>query len=88
MTKTELIAAVAEEADMPKSTVSAFMTALSEVVEECVQDKEPINFGFAKLTYADRASRMGRNPKTGDAIKIPARTVVKIKPSSVLAVGA
>ncbi len=40
--------------------------------------------GFGSFKLADRAARMGRNPRTGEAVKVPARRVVRFAPSSSL----
>jgi DNA-binding protein HU-beta len=80
MTKAEIVAYMAEKFDMPKKWVNAFFNEFAEMGYE--QTKENGVFlipGFGKLVLSDRKARMGRNPATGEAIKIPAKKVVKMR---------
>ncbi|MBN1585200.1 HU family DNA-binding protein [Candidatus Uhrbacteria bacterium] len=80
MTKTQIVAAMAEKMGMSKKDTSAFMNALHEMaVKEVKKNGEFIVGDFGKLIKAKRAARMGRNPQTGATIKIPAKTVVKFR---------
>lgn len=80
MTKAQLVAYLAEKTGMSKKQVGEFwelitMTAYKEAKEagQCVLP------GLGKLVKQDRKARQGRNPKTGETITIPARTVVKFR---------
>lgn len=65
---------------MSKKDVSAFFDAISEMVyKEVKKSGECIVPGFGKLVKAKRKAREGRNPATGETIKIPAKTVVKFR---------
>jgi len=80
MTKTQMIAALAEKTGMSKKDVNDFMSALyAMAMNEVKANGEFILGDFGKLVKADRAARMGRNPQTGEAIQIKAKTVVKFK---------
>ena len=80
MTKTQVVAAMAEKMEMSKKDTAAFMSALHELaVKEVKKNGEFIVGDFGKLIKAKRAARTGRNPQTGEAIKIPAKTVVKFR---------
>ena len=87
MTKTELIAAVAGEMEgTTKSHVRGFLTALTTVAARSLKkDKKFVLPGVLKIALvnvpakAERKARMGRNPQTGAAIKIKAKTVVKFR---------
>lgn len=80
ITKSQMIANLAEVTGMSKKDVSAFFDAISEMVyKEVKKNGECIVPGFGKLVKAKRKAREGRNPATGETIKIPAKTVVKFR---------
>ncbi|MFA6416913.1 MAG: HU family DNA-binding protein [Patescibacteria group bacterium] len=80
MTKSQMIAALAESVELSKKQVSGFMDAITEVVyKEVKKNGECIVPGFGKLVKVKRKAREGRNPATGETIKIPAKTVVKFR---------
>ncbi len=80
MTKSQMIAALAESVEMSKKQVAGFMDTMTEVVyKEVKKNGECIVPGFGKLVKVKRKAREGRNPATGETIKIPAKTVVKFR---------
>ncbi|MCX6795628.1 MAG: HU family DNA-binding protein [Candidatus Falkowbacteria bacterium] len=80
MTKAQMVASLAETAGMSKKDVAAFIEAMSEMVyKEVKKNGECLVPGFGKLVKAKRKAREGRNPATGETIKIPAKTVVKFR---------
>ena len=80
MTKAQMVASLAETAGMSKKDVAAFIEAMSDMVyKEVKKNGECIVPGFGKLVKAKRKAREGRNPATGETIKIPAKTVVKFR---------
>jgi DNA-binding protein HU-beta len=80
MTKSQMITALAESSDMSKKQVSEFLDGMSELVyKEVKKNGECILPGFGKLVKVKRKAREGRNPATGETIKIPAKTVVKFR---------
>ncbi len=80
MTKSQLIASLADSMDMSKKEVAGFMDKLAEVVyKEVKKNGECVVPGFGKLVKASRKAREGRNPATGETIRIPAKTVVKFR---------
>ena len=83
MNKTELIAAVAEKAGLTKTDTAKAFNALLEVTKKEVNKKEGkvSIIGFGSFYMQKRAARKGKNPQTGAAIKIPAKKVLKFKPS-------
>lgn len=83
MNKTELIAAVAEKAGLTKTDTAKAFNALLEVTKKEVNRKEGkvSIIGFGSFYMQKRAARKGKNPQTGAAIKIPAKKVLKFKPS-------
>lgn len=78
MTKTELVEAIAKEGQIEKKQAKAALAGLLAVVEKSIKkgDQVPLS-GLGKFKVVKRAAREGRNPQTGEPIKIPAKTVVK-----------
>ncbi|MDO5606007.1 MAG: HU family DNA-binding protein [Paracoccus sp. (in: a-proteobacteria)] len=86
MTKSELIALMAAHEPLTKATAEAVLDVLAKVAAEELADGETVTIpGIVKLTPKARAARTGRNPQTGAAIDIPAKTVVTAKVSAALA---
>ena len=80
MTKTQMVASLAEATNMSKKEVVAFLEGMTDLVyKEVKKSGECIVPGFGKLVKAKRKAREGRNPATGETIKIPAKTVVKFR---------
>ena len=85
MTKSQILKHLAESMDIPKKTVVSFMDELTELaVKETKKTGVFTLPGFGKLRKAHRKARMGRNPQTGEEIKIPAKTVVRFRISKSL----
>ncbi|MCL2577002.1 MAG: HU family DNA-binding protein [Defluviitaleaceae bacterium] len=73
MNKTELIAAVAGEADLTKKDAEKFLSAFENVVTKALVDGKKVQLvGFMTVSVVERAEREGRNPQTGQPMKIPA----------------
>ena len=71
MNKTELIAAVAEKADLSKKDAEAAITAAVEAITGALIEGEKVQLvGFGAFEVKTRAARVGRNPKTGEEIPI------------------
>ena len=85
MNKTELIAAVAEKADLSKKDAEAAITAAVEAITGALIEGEKVQLvGFGSFEVKTRAARVGRNPKTKESIKIPASTVPVFKAGKAL----
>ncbi len=81
MNKRELARAVAVQADVELKTVVTVIDGFTEVVTAVVAKGEPVAIpGFAKFVKVDRPARMGRNPATGEAIRIKASKKARITP--------
>ncbi len=78
MTKSQIIASVAEKSGIDKKQATAALEALATLAYENAGDGFTIP-GLGKLVKVDRAARMGRNPATGETIQIPAKTVLKFR---------
>ncbi len=73
MNKTELIAKIAEAADLPKTTANkALDAALGAITEALVAGDTVSLVGFGTFNVRDRKARTGRNPRTGEEIQIAA----------------
>jgi len=80
MTKTALVRAMAEKLDIPNKQAAADLELLAELaVKETKKNGEFTIPGIGKLVKAERKARLGRNPQTGEPIKIKAKTVVKFR---------
>ena len=80
MTKTQLIRAMSEKMELTSKQTGSFFTMLADTaVKETKKNGEFTIPGLGKLVKAERKARMGRNPQTGEAIKIKAKTVVKFR---------
>ncbi|MER7131344.1 HU family DNA-binding protein [Streptosporangium saharense] len=83
MNKTELIAAVAEHADLDKKTIAKALDATLDVVQLAVAAGDPVAIiGFGTFETVERSERTGRNPQTGAEIRIPASKAPKFRPGS------
>lgn len=84
MTKPELIEAIAKETGATKVAVEGIYNALIAVVAKETK-KVPCTLpGLGKFTVVQRKARTGRNPQTGETIKIPAKKAVKFTVSKLL----
>ena len=73
MNKTELIAAVAEEAEMTKKDAEKAVKAVIDVISDALVQGDKVQLiGFGTFEVRTRAARKGRNPQTGETIEIPA----------------
>ncbi len=78
MTKTQTIAALAENTGLSKSDVSNLLDKLADLAYAEAENGFTLP-GIGKLMLVQRAERQGRNPATGESITIPAKTVVKFR---------
>ena len=80
MNKTELIAAMADQAGLSKKDAEKALKAFTDVVAEELKKGEKIQLvGFGTFEVGERAAREGRNPSTGETIKIAAAKTPKFK---------
>jgi DNA-binding protein HU-beta len=84
ITKTQLVRLMAEKLELTNKQTAAFLELLAETaVKETKKSGEFTIPGIGKLVKAERKARIGRNPQTGEAIKIKAKTVVKFRVAKV-----
>ena len=85
MNKTELIAAVAEKAELSKKDAEKAVKAFTDVVsEELVNGGKIQLVGFGTFEVSERAAREGRNPQTGETMEIKASKTPKFKAGKAL----
>ncbi|MGO3795529.1 MULTISPECIES: HU family DNA-binding protein [Actinomyces] len=83
--RTELVAAIADRANLSKVQADAALSAFQEVLVESLGKGEPVKVtGLLSVERVERAARTGRNPRTGEEIQIPAGFGVKISAGSTL----
>lgn len=85
MHKSDLVAAVADLADLPKEKTNDVVSAIFDEITNALSREETVNLiGFGSFSQRHRAARTGRSPKTGETIQIPASTSVGFKPGKAL----
>ena len=85
MNKSQLIDAIASEAGLTKVQAKKALEAFVETTGKALKSGDKIALvGFGSFSVAKKPARTGRNPRTGQAIKIAAKKVVKFKPGAEL----
>ena len=85
MNKTELVAAMAEQAGLTKKDAEAALKAFTDVVAAELKKEEKVQLvGFGTFEVAKREAREGRNPQTGETMKIAASKAPKFKAGKAL----
>ena len=80
MTQTQLVRKLAESCEVSNKIARTFLDTLgAEAIKEVKKTGVFVVPGLGRLVRVDRKARMGRNPATGEAIKIPAKKVVKFR---------
>ena len=80
MNKTELVAAIAEQAEISKKDAEKALKAFTETVAEQLKNGDKIQLvGFGTFEVSERAAREGRNPQSGEVMKIAASKAPKFK---------
>ena len=85
MNKAELVAAMAEQAGLSKKDAEAALKAFTDVVSDELKKGEKVQLvGFGTFEVSERAAREGRNPQTGETMKIAASKAPKFKAGKAL----
>lgn len=85
MNKTELIIAIADKAEITKKDAADALNAFIDIVSEELEKGESVQLiGFGTFDVSKRAARTGRNPQTGEEMKIPATKAPKFKAGKAL----
>jgi DNA-binding protein HU-beta len=79
--RSQLLNTLAERNELSRREADQVVTSLVEIITETVSTGEDVTIsGFAKFRRVDRPARMGRNPATGETIKIAAKRQAKVTP--------
>ena len=78
LSKSQLVTAIAEKSQLSKKQAAEILDHLAALAYKHAKDTFTLP-GIGKLVLKNRAARMGRNPKTGEAIQIKAKRVVKFR---------
>lgn len=85
MRKPELAAAVAEKADLSKEQASRVLNAVLDEITNALNRQDSVTLvGFGTFLQRHRGARMGKNPQTGEPVKIRASNTVSFKPGKAL----
>lgn len=85
MNKTELIAAIADKAGLSKKDAEAALNAFTGIVGKTLKKGDKVQMvGFGTFEVSKRAARKGRNPQTGETIKIKSSKTPKFKAGKAL----
>ncbi len=86
MNKSELVANIADSADISKAAAEKALNGFMDSITTALKKGDKVTLvGFGTFSVAKRAARQGRNPQTGKTMKIAAKTVAKFKAGSKLA---
>ena len=78
MNKTEFVGRVAAKSEMSNAQAGSAVNAVLEVIQDALKSGEDVSFaGFGKFSVAKRSARTGRNPQTGETVKIKASKAPK-----------
>lgn len=85
MNKSDLIETMAAQADISKAAAGVALDAVTEAIGKALKKGDTVTLvGFGTFSVAKRAARIGRNPKTGEELKIKASKAPKFKPGKAL----
>lgn len=83
MNRTDLINEIAAKADLNKVSAKAALDATLESIAQALANEDKVSLlGFGTFSVVEKEARTGINPRTKEKIQIPARKVVKFKPSA------
>jgi DNA-binding protein HU-beta len=86
MNKGELVESIAKQSGLTKADSARALDACLDAITGSLMQSDRVTLpGFGTFSTSDRSARSGRNPQTGETIKIKARTVAKFKPGKKLA---
>ncbi|MBP7794469.1 MAG: integration host factor subunit beta [Candidatus Saccharicenans sp.] len=85
MIKADLVDTVARKLNISRQEAEAGVNLFFEVIKEAILQGEEIEIrGFGSFRFRQRAPRAGRNPRTGELVKVPPKKVLYFKPSKLL----
>lgn len=85
MTKAEIVAKVAQEVKVSKAAAAQALTVITDSIAQAMKKGDKVTLvGFGTFSVSERKARVGRNPRTGKEIKIPARKAPKFSAGAAL----
>jgi integration host factor subunit beta len=85
MIKADLVNKISQELNIPKQEAEEGVNLFFETIREAILKGEEIEIrGFGSFRFRKRTSRAGRNPRTGEPVKVPPKKVLYFKPSKLL----
>ena len=85
MNRTELCTRIAARSSLSRADAANALDAVVSAIADALESGEAVNIaGFGTFATTHRAAREGRNPRTGEAVAVPARTVATFKPGKAL----
>ncbi|HLE11425.1 MAG TPA: integration host factor subunit alpha [Bacteriovoracaceae bacterium] len=85
LTKADIVERVFKEANFSKKEAAEVVELVFKVIKDTLSQGEKVKIsGFGNFTIRDKATRIGRNPQTGESMEISARRVLTFRPSQVL----
>ncbi|MCI5221149.1 MAG: HU family DNA-binding protein [Candidatus Electrothrix sp. AR4] len=85
MNKLDLVKSIAQSANISNADAERGLIGLLQTMKDAIEGGERINLvGFGSFSVIDRAARVGRNPKTGEQVRIPSRRCIKFCPGQAL----
>lgn len=85
MNKTDLIEAIASQADISKAAAGRALDAAVDAIKGALKNGDSVNLiGFGSFAVGERAARTGRNPRTGKSLEIKAAKIPKFRPGKAL----
>jgi DNA-binding protein HU-beta len=85
VTKNDIVERLAEEHELTKTFARDLVDSVFQMITTAAQKGEEVSlFGFGKFKVAERGARKGRNPRTGETVKIAASKSLKFTPASAL----
>jgi DNA-binding protein HU-beta len=85
MNKADLVEAIAKQTNATKADSERMLDAFVDVITKNIKKKEGVKLvGFGTFAVSNRKARVGRNPQTGEEIRIPARKVPVFRPGKEL----
>lgn len=85
MIKADLVKKISQEMNISRQEAETGINLFFETIKEALQKGEEIELrGFGSFRFRNRGSRLGRNPRTGESVKVPPKKVLYFKPSKKL----
>ncbi|MBD3413623.1 MAG: integration host factor subunit beta [Candidatus Aminicenantes bacterium] len=85
MIKADLINRLAKDMNITKQEAEKGINIFFDTIKDAIKNGEEIELrGFGSFRIRKRSSRSGRNPRTGEPVKVPAKKVIYFKPSKIL----